>query len=829
MKVKEMQIQKINPQQIKKIVNNKISKPPNKRKNSKKKKLLISKTLSMENISTGPKYTARQKSTISGKLFNNSVEEIDYLNFSDIDIDLIKKISSCEKDIFKPELYSKNPENRNDIVQNRYNMIDTSFDTNQQDELINKSGDEYIDINNNILMQTPSTICNYYDMDSAQKNIKNKITKENKKNKQIQISNNCSLNYNNPIYTHRTKPPKHYSSSNVHVIQNSKKAYNNTNTGFYKNKKSTINLNSNRTKIKPKEIMTPITNDKNKVLRIQTNNNKIKTHNKDNNNNLVKSYVDSNIKYDKKTNSNKNKKYLSIKQYSEYISSQVIKRDKQDKKNSNCNFTFNNDITQYLKKKQNIQDLFDSIKEIKENINLNQNTLDESLENKNTKKQRPIMLCLNKPKFNSYFKTPKYSNSDKKGKKCQSSVEHHKENNNLGNKNTILPNYTGRNYQKSCETTRRDIVVIRKKKKNKSCLINDCTKSINSNIDANIANNNANSNKINITFHNYINNCLDKPIIKVNLKKHIKSSSQLIKFINVNSKSIKNKTKDTKENPKSKNTSCLSGNKSNISLCTKKSMNTSQLIKELLTKRQILKSPTQSKNNNSVLKISKTSKENSAMIINRTKTKLTKSNKTKKADNNSSSQKKTIIGSSSTKKFYSKKFENNKNTSSNKIERNTKSKKFNKNIKSKKSIKPKTQRDIRIQKMKKKEENKENKENILKNENEEYGMDKRVKQKLLDRMNKVTKNTFGNIWGNNKKKNDSISEIIKSPFINKEYYSITHKNFYNKKIISNENSKNEEKEFKYDNICIEKRNQIEFKIIKDYEGAQTFTNNFFNS
>ena len=826
MKVKEMQIQKINPQQIKKIVNNKIAKPPNKRKNSKKKKLLISKTLSMENISTGPKYTARQKSTISGKLFNNSVEEIDYLNFSDIDIDLIKKISSCEKDIFKPELYPKNQYNNNDIVQNRYNMIDTSFDTNQQEEIINKSNDEYIDINNNILIKTPSTICNYYDIDSAQKNIKNNIIKEKKKNKQIKISNNCVLNYNNPIYTHRTKPLKYNSSSNIKILQNSKKVYNNTNSGLYKNKKSAININSKRTKIKPKEIMTPIIKDKNEVIQIQTNNNKINSQQKITNNNLVKSFIDSNKKNNNKTNSNKNKKYLSIKQYSDYISSQVIKRDKQDKKNSNCNFTFNNDITQYLKKKQNIQDLFDSIKEIKENINLNQNTLDESLENKNTKKQRPIMLCLNKPKFNSYFKTPKYSNSDKKGKKCQSSVEHHKENNNLGNKNTILPNYTGRNYQKSCETTRRDIVVIRKKKKNKSCLINDCTKSINSNIDANIANNNANSNKINITFHNYINNCLDKPIIKVNLKKHIKSSSQLIKFINVNSKSIKNKTKDTKENPKSKNTSCLSGNKSNISLCTKKSMNTSQLIKELLTKRQILKSPTQSKNNNSVLKISKTSKENSAMIINKTKTKLTKSNKTKKADNNSSSQKKTIIGSSNTKKFYSKKFENNKNTRNNKIERNTKSKKFYKNTKSKKNLKPKTQSDIKIQRMKKKEENKEN---ILKNENEEYGMDKRVKQKLLDRMNKVTKNTFGNIWGNNKKKNDSISEIIKSPFINKEYYSITHKNFYNKKIISNENSKNEEKEFKYDNICIEKRNQIEFKIIKDYEGAQTFTNNFFNS
>ena len=820
MKVEENQIQKINPQQIKKIANNKISNPPNKRKNSKKNKLLISKTLSMENISTGQKYTARQKSTISGKIFNNSAEDYDYLNFSDIDIDLIKKISSCEKDIFKPELYPKNQDNNNDIVQNRYNMIDTSFDTNQKDDIINKSVDEYIDINNNIIIKTPSTICNYYDIDSGQKNIKNNVIKEKKKNKQIKISNNCVLNYNNPIYTHRTKPLKYNSSSSIKILQNSKKVYNNTNSGLNKNKKSAININSKRTRIKPKEIMTPIIKDKNKVIQIQTNNNKINSQQKVTNNNLVKSFIDSNKKNNNKTNSNKNKKYLSIKQYSDYISSQVIKRDKQDKKNSNCNFTFNNDITQYLKKKQNIQDLFNSIKEIKENINinLNQNTLDESRENKKAKKQKPIMLYLNKPKYSSYFKTPKYLNSDKKGKKCLNSVEKHKEDH-LGNNNTILSNCTGRNYQKSCETTRRDIVVIRKKKKNKSCLINDCTKSINSKIDSDIVNNNSNSNKINITFHNYINDCLDKPIIKVNLKKHIKSSSQLIKFINVNSKSNKNKTK---ESIKPKNSGCFSSNKSFVSACTKKTVNASQLIKELLTKRHLLKSPAQSKNNNSMLKISKTSKENSAMFINRTKTTKTKSSTTKKVETNSSLKKKHLVGGG-TKKFYSKKYENTKNNGSNKLDRNTKNKLYNKNTKSKNYAIPKTQSDIKVNKFNKKEENKEN---ILINENEEYGMDKRVKQKLIDRMNKVTKNTFGNIWGN-KKKNDSISEIIKSPFINKEY-SNTHKNFYNKRIISNENSKNDEKDYKYDNNAIEKRNQIEFKIIKDYKGAQTFTNNFFN-
>ena len=65
---------------------------------------------------------------------------------------------------------------------------------------------------------------------------------------------------------------------------------------------------------------------------------------------------------------------------------------------------------------------------------------------------------------------------------------------------------------------------------------------------------------------------------------------------------------------------------------------------------------------------------------------------------------------------------------------------------------------------------------------------------------------------------------MKSSFKNKEY-SITQKNFYNKKLISKENSKNEEKEINNEKN-IEKRNQFELKIIKDYRGTNTY-NNFF--
>lgn len=614
MKVKEKQIQKIIPKQIKKMVNNNNPKESDKRNNYNKKKLLISKTLSMENLSTGQKYTTRQKSSISGNIFNNSVEEFDYLNFSDIDIDLIKKITSYEKDIFKPELYTKNQDYKKDIVQNRYNIIDTSFDTNLQEEDLNKTEDEYIEINKNILIKTPSTICNYYDMDSDKKNIKNKNIEDKKnkisKNKQIQITNKSIINYNNPIYTNRIKQTKHNSSSNINLPQNSKRIYSNTNVGFYKNKKNSNNINSNVTKIKSKEVMTPITNDRNKK-KIKKVNSQIKT----NYNNLMKSYLDSNKKYNNKTHSNKNEKYLSIKKYSEYIANKVTKNDK---KNSYCNFTFNNDITNHINRKQNIQELFDSIKEIKETINnnLNQNTLNESNENKDNQNiihQKPIMLCLNKPKFNSYFKTPKNSNSDKKTKATTTSVNQYKSIN-LGNNNIILPNYTGRNYQQSSESTRRDIVVKRKdkgKKKDNGCLyINYCMKSINSNINMNNKNNDNNSAKMNITFHNYINDCIDKPLIRVNLKKHIKSSSQLMKFVNVNSKHNKTKSnKKTETKNKIKNSRSLFNNKSFINSCTKRSINSSQLIKELLTKEQITKSPIKSKNNKTTLDFSKSTIE----------------------------------------------------------------------------------------------------------------------------------------------------------------------------------------------------------------------------
>ena len=234
-KDKEKEKQKLPPKKLKQILNKNRNKPIEIRTNvNKVKKIQISKTHSMENISNMSKTTTRIKPQKPERILNNSMEELDYLNFSDIDLDYYKKDSSFDEDIFNPKY--KNKLEKKQIVQNRYNMIDTSFDTIKSKYIITDSENDYIDTKKNILLKTPSTICNYYEkseMCSEKKN-KNDKTKKNDelkikfkklKNKSIQISNNNinnnnPINYNQPIHSNRLKPPKNFSSSNIKLTQN---------------------------------------------------------------------------------------------------------------------------------------------------------------------------------------------------------------------------------------------------------------------------------------------------------------------------------------------------------------------------------------------------------------------------------------------------------------------------------------------------------------------------------------------------------------------------------------------------------------------------------
>ena len=823
-KDKEKQKQKLVPKKLKQILNKNKTKPIEIRtKVNKMKKIQIGKTHSMENINN-PKNTSRKKSSKQQKIFNNSMEELDYLNFSEIDIDFYKKNSSFEEDIFNPKYYIKNKkEEKKQIVQNRYNMIDTSFDTIKSAYIKTDSGDDYIDANKNKLLKTPSTICNYYDkseisserknknntnVNSINKNNKNEKEKENDiknmkfkklKNKSIQIPNNNITNYNQPISsnrTNRTKLPKTFSSSNIKLTQNNNNNNSNKKNTFYNNKKGNTTNNfmpGSKKKIK-EEISSSILKKKNKEIK---NNIYSKVKNQ---NNLMKNYLKSNIDKNKNNTINNvnKKKSFSTKNYTGVgnVSSQIL----QNKKGfNNCNFTYNNDLSNYMNKKTNIQNLLKSLKEQKENIkNINNNiTYKESPIQEDIipqKQQKPIMLCLDKSKFSLYFVTSTNSNSDKKNLTNSKKKDIEKNNDylNLKINNNIAEenynNYTGRNIQNSFNSKKKDIIVKRKKLNKTNTNINPFTKTINSNININT--------NTNTTFTNYAN---DKPIIKVNLKKHIKSSSELIKFINVDIKNKNNK------NPKN--------NKSFLSTCTRASINTSQVVNELFNKKKILKSPSQI--NNNTLKTSKTMKD-----INLNKTKTTpKYNKINKKENFSTVEKKNknYVGSNQ-KGYYSIKYELNlKNNNNSNI---CKSKNKNKLIKN--SFKPKTQSDIKVSRYKIKEDenskksNKENKDN-----NNEYGMDKRVKQKLLDRMNKVSKNNYGYIWGGKKTDPEIFYDIMKSP--NKDFL-LGNNFYYNNKIISNENSKNEERDFdKRDNN--DKRNQKEITVIKEYK-ASRITNTY---
>ena len=826
-KEKEKEKQKLVPKKLRQILNkNKPNDIEKRGKTNKIKKMQISKTHSMENMSNIPKNTSRVKQTNTQRIMNNSMEELDYLNFSEIDIDFYKKNSSFEKDIFNPKYYKKNNQEKKQIVQNRYNMIDTSFDTIKTAYILTDSDDDYINTNKNILLKTPSTICNYYDKseistEQKNKNIKNKndekkIKFKKLKNKSIQIPNNNinnnPINYNNSLHSNRTnraKPPKNFSSSNIKLTQNNNNNNNsNTKTNFYKLKGNTTSnfMAGSKRKVK-EEISSSILKKRNK-----DNKNNIYSKIK-NQNNLMKNYLKSNIdkNKNKKNLNNNKKKSFSTKNYSGNITSQIIQNNKGF---SNCNFTYNNDISNYINKKRNIPNIIKSMKEAKdekENINNNINnnkdkespnqneTINQNQNNKYQSQQKPIMLCLDKAKFSSYFITPTNSNSEKKNnqKNNTNSNNNDTEKNNdylnLKINNNIVENYTGRNNQNIINNMRKDIIVKRKKLNKTNNNINSCIKSINSNVNINT---NANT-----TFSNYQND--DKLVIKVNLKKHIKSSSELIKFINVDTK---NKNKKNSKN-----------NKSFISTCSKGSINTSQVVNEIFNKKKIVKSPLPTKSDNT-LKNSKTLKENNN-IINKIKT-TPKYNKIHKKETFSTIDKNNYIGSNH-KGYYSIKYElglknnNNSNSSKNKLIKN--------------SFKPKTQSDIKINKYNIKEDelskksNKEKKDNI--ENNNEYGMDKRVKQKLLDRMNKASKNCIGYIWGGNpgtkKNVNEAFYEIMKSP--NKDYLFTN--NFYcNNKIISNENSKNEDKDFDKKEKNNEKRNQKEITIIKEYKGSKLSSN-----
>ena len=229
---------------------------------------------------------------------NNTFLELDYLNFSKIDLGLRKINSSFDDDIFGSKIFK---EDKNNIVSNRYNEIDSSFDTIKNDT----NNNNYIEESKENLLKTPSTLCNYYDKSEAASSTK-KVNHDKNNNNQNELRKNLDNLYGKN--KNNVKNEIKYINVNT-KLQNAVNWRVKDSIKITKNKSSNISLKEKDNKEKEFSKTLNQNNQKeiNKIIYdIKQNNSKQKSIQKDNNininnqmnykNKLMENYLNSNIK-----------------------------------------------------------------------------------------------------------------------------------------------------------------------------------------------------------------------------------------------------------------------------------------------------------------------------------------------------------------------------------------------------------------------------------------------------------------------------------------------------------------------------------------------------
>jgi len=195
--VKEPKSKKVNQQnKLKKALYPKNSKPIefetyigiNNIKAKKKKNTKSKQKSKKEKISPIPSRKTKNRNISENYQTNKSqnksnILELDYLNFSRIDLGLRKLNSSFEEDMFNSKIFIKE---KKELGSYRYNGVESSFDNSKTDTNINLNNNNYIKESKEKLLKTPSTLCNYYDKSEAttsqKKNSINNINNNNIKN-----------------------------------------------------------------------------------------------------------------------------------------------------------------------------------------------------------------------------------------------------------------------------------------------------------------------------------------------------------------------------------------------------------------------------------------------------------------------------------------------------------------------------------------------------------------------------------------------------------------------------------------------------------------------
>ena len=777
--VKEPKSKKVNQQnKLKKALYPKNSKPIefetyigiNNIKAKKKKNTKSKQKSKKEKISPIPSRKTKNRNISENYQTNKSqnksnILELDYLNFSRIDLGLRKLNSSFEEDMFNSKIFIKE---KKELGSYRYNGVESSFDNSKTDTNINLNNNNYIKESKEKLLKTPSTLCNYYDKSEAttsqkknsinninNNNIKNELRKnlddlyEETKNEGIDYINVNRKNNQNVInwklkdsikITKEKEKEKKDEDNNTKTLNENKKELNklifDIKRDFAKNQSQKKIINTK------KDIIT-----KNYQSEIPYKNN------------LMENYLNNRINKRKKSynTSSSKKNYCSNKigVLTKEISKTLKYTNDTIKNNTNNTQDINTLINP--QKNKNANNTTNGVNGIYY-ININNNA--KNYKQSSHSGQKPIILCYDQIKYDSYFVTPKNVKKLKKGK-VQTSTKSTKYDSNSRGVGTT--NNTKNQSNKS--NTNNDFNII----------VNNLIKTKNKSFNKNVSNNyNPNNNRIKNNNNRiiYINN---------NIKNH-KSSSLLI-----GQKGALSSTKGTISQKSNSNINTI------LQLLNSGVKKNSQLLQDLLSKVNYsnTKSPLKKYKSSNALKISKTLTENN--ILNRMQV-TPKYNKIPKGSNALTTtlvKRNIYIGS------------NGKNNNKGIKYHNSTVKKNNKQLFGSSNnykdiltnlFNHKTQSDFKT-----------NKYFILNNSNinsnngnkynNEYGNDKHIKQKLLDRMNNATNNAWQYVFRGNKNNNknngnkkvlmENLSEIMKSPdkkdFIN------------NDTIISNESDDDIEK------------------------------------
>ena len=791
----------------------------NNKKLSKKKVNKQNKKIKNDTTSPSSRKVQTNKNTKNTHLTNKSLNnntflELDYLNFSKIDLGFRKLNSSFDEDIFGSNIFK---EEKNKLVSNRYNEVDSSIDT-----IKTNSNNNYIQESKENLLKTPSTLCNYYDVSEAATS-KKKVNDEN---------NNNNSNNKNELRKNLDKLYENSKSNDIKYISVNTKNQNIVNwrlkdsIKITKNKSSTTNLKEKEKEKKENDF--PKNNEQKEINKqLKQNNSKNNSKNKQilNQNNkiikyeiqfkniLMENYLNSKIKKRKRSfnmssskknndinvpsiqkefiaktlkyTNNSSTKSIHIQNNTIGMNNHTLKNNNPNNsksKNSIINVNFNKTITGVLMNtnNSNMSNRGNNIGNQKTNNTTNGIYYNSIKKGTNYKKgkhsgqQKPIILCYDQMKYESYFVTPKNTNKITKGK-VQTSNKSTKFDSNSGGAEGGIGN-TKKNSNNINNNNYNIFVNTLSKTKNKSFNKNNIYHNYNS-TNNKLAKNN-----------NYINNNKYEKA-KVNLKN--KSSSLLVKKQN----GITYKNIDSNSNINNILRILNSGGKEN-----------SQLLENLLKKvnNSNTKSPLKKYKSSNALKISKTLTEENILYRMQVTPKYYKIPKGGNAYTTLAKKNKFI---NSNEKAGTQNLKNIKYNNSS-IKKNCQIMRSNNNYKDilNNLFKHKTQSDFKTNKYyilnssnvnsNNTKSNNNNEKKYLNNENDnDYGMDKHVKQKLLDRMNNASNSWQYIFRGNNNKGNnnndnkkvliENLSEIMKSPdkkdFIN------------NNTIISNESEEEIEK------------------------------------